>query len=103
MSTPRKLKTRRMWVDTVQANADSLLLCRRKKDAEFGSDVEASIKNTAVPAVIIPLDDVAGLVIAAAAAHYKAARATGKPTNGDCMRAALVAIGVLPEARKGRK
>ena len=47
----------------------------------------------------IPLDDCETLVATAAAAHYRVWSSIGKPTNGECMRAALTAIGVLP--RKG--
>ena len=49
----------------------------------------------------IPLDDCETLVATAAAAHYQVWSSIGKPTNGDCMRAALTAIGVLPKPRKG--
>ena len=56
-----------------------------------------------VPVAVIPLHDPEALVAKATDAHYAALQlAKGRITNGDCMAAALTAIGVLPR-KGGRK
>lgn len=98
MSKTPKLKAHKMW-----ANYYSRLILpdvhQTRNDALDGSGGEVTPRRVAV----IPLDDTEAIVVAAAAAHYKAWSGVGKPTNGDCMRAALEAIGVLPPRRKGYK
>jgi hypothetical protein len=98
MSTPRKLKACRMWGNYFPRLIRPDIF-QTREDALDGSGADVTPRRVAV----IPLDDVDRLIVTAAAAHYKAWSGIGKPTNGDCMRAALTAIGVLPRARKGRK
>ena len=60
-------------------------------------------KADAVPVAVIPLDDKGALIAKSTAAFLEM---DSKPESlflDDCMTAALVAIGVLPRARKGRK
>lgn len=102
MSKTPKLKAHKMW-----ANYYSRLILpdvhQTRNDALDGSGGAVTPRRVAV----IPLDDVEALIARAAAAHYEAernGRNERKPlTNGDCMRAALTAIGVLPPQRKGCK
>ena len=57
-----------------------------------------------IPVAVIPLHDPEALVAKATDAHYAALQlAKGRITNGDCMAAALAAIGVLPKSKGGRK
>ena len=97
-----KLKARRMWANCY--SSDNALYAHPTKQAAIRRSFGHASLN-AIPVAVIPLDDTEAIVVAAAAAHYKAWSGVGKPTNGDCMRAALTAIGVLPKARKkgGRK
>ncbi len=98
-----KLKARRMWA--TRETGEPERLHKTKSDAagwDYAGGYDAR-PNSVYRVAVIPLDDVEAIVVAAAAAHYKAWSGTGKPANGDCMRAALVAIGVLPRAKKGRK
>jgi hypothetical protein len=87
-----------MWANYYSSG---LALHPSKASAINGS--EKTARPEALPVAVIPLDDIETLIVAAAAAHYKAWSGIGKPTNGDCMRAALTAIGLLPKQRKGRK
>lgn len=87
-----------MWANYYD---DRSILLHRDESAARVCAVSYGIRHPAVPVVVIPLDDAEAIVVTAAAAHYKAWSGVGKPTNGDCMRAALTAIGVLPRAKKG--
>lgn len=100
MGTKSKVKARRMWANRYYKEA-MLFLHPSKNRALAASGGNDQIGG--MPVAMIPLDDMEALIATAAAAHYKAWSGIGKPTNGDCMRAALEAIGVLPNKRKGRK
>ena len=100
MGTKTKAKARRMWANYYPSG---IVLHPSKASAINGS--EKTARPEALPVAVIPLDDIDTLIVAAAAAHYRCEHEgkIGLLTNGDCMRAALTAIGVLPKQRKGRK
>ena len=91
----KKLKARKLWANFYRKGC----ACHPTKRA-CNEAMRKDLIVATVPVAVIPLDDPEAIVVAAAAAHYKAWSGVGKPTNGDCMRAALTAIGVLPKARK---
>jgi len=100
----KKLKARRMW-------ANPLDLRDTRCAIQHISRVRTANTcwNYSIPVVVIPLDDVEDLIVKAANALYDFeyhAKVNRIPvSNGDCIRQALTAIGVLPKQRKdgGRK
>ena len=94
MKTP-KLKARRMWANPADFGEQSMPLTAHRDPS--------SDRGNVAPVAVIPLDDVEALVERATEAYWRAAHEGKKHTNGECMRAALAAIGVLPRARKERK
>ena len=97
-----KLKPRRLWANVYpDGSVDAFV---KKQDAKKNANLQ-SYAAIAAPVAVIPLDDVDGLVAAACNAH-SAIESDNKQflkpvTHGDCMRAALAAIGVLPKRKKG--
>ena len=90
-STKPKLKARRMYInpsDMIEPYA--YLTSYRDPSADRG--------NT-LPVAVIPLDDADRMIAKARAAYMH----NGSEFTHENMRAALVAIGVLPKQRKGRK
>lgn len=82
-STPR---ARRMW-----ANYYPKIVCVHHTRKSAGAN--------SIPVAVIPLDDPEALVDAAVASHSHSY--CGIATRRQAMRAALIAIGVLPKQRKG--
>ena len=95
MKTP-KLKARRMWAN-YYPEVPPCLHCTKKQAEKMASRIVA---HETMPVAVIPLDDVEALENKVAVAIDDKI-ICGSLT--DITRAALVAIGVLPRARKGRK
>lgn len=95
--TPR---ARRMWANCYP-NCTVLDVFHSKARAmSWTTGLSTTVKT--IPVAVIPLHDPEALVATAADAHYAALQlAKGRITNGDCIRAALTAIGVLPKQKKG--
>ena len=86
-----KLKPRRMWAN--QYIGDNALYLHPSLSIAMKRNCGLQKPS---PVAVIPLDDVNELIGMAAHAHE------GWTKEG-AMRAALIAIGVLPKVRKGRK
>jgi hypothetical protein len=102
--TKPKPKARRMWANYYPYGPVPDTFDSKARAMSWAKYLPATVT---VPVAVIPLDDVDTLIVAASAAHYSAEcegkRLKRPVTNGDCMRAALTSIGVLPKRKGGRK
>lgn len=88
-----------MWIDTVSKHTNGKMqLHPSRASAEFGRENLPHIRGTAIPAAVIPLDDVEALVEKATRSYVDFPWSPGA-RQSDRMRHALAAIGVLPRAR----
>jgi hypothetical protein len=90
-----KLKPRRMWANYYDGK--NIFPCVHGTRTRAISASAGYAQSEAIPVAVIPLDDVEALVEKAYAAYW------AQTSIRDGLRKALVAIGVLPRARKGRK
>ena len=88
-----KLKPRRMWVDPNAFGGPYAFTSFNEKGRP---------KPFSLPVAVIPLDDVDGLIEKAFVAFGRHESSCRYDCRG-AMIAALITIGVLPRARKGRK